>query len=102
MWLDITIKWVNIGNATSLNLECCVYENLAYIWIPDLDSSGGTNLREGESRAFREILEQVLGLGSITRDGFFEILENMKGKKLSTPEFFKLLEIIAQQELSSS
>ena len=59
------------------------------------------DLGKGESREFREILEQVLGLRSITRDSFFEILEKMKGKKLSSHEFFKLLEIISHQDLSS-
>ncbi len=57
-------------------------------------------MEERENSDFQEILEQVLGLGRITRDGFFEILENMKEKRLSTREFFKLQEIISQQEQS--
>ncbi len=56
----------------------------------------------GEGSDFHEVLEQVLGLGSITRESFFKILEDMKTKRLSTQEFFKLLEIIAQQEQNLS
>ncbi len=53
---------------------------------------------KGESSDFHEVLEQVLGLGSITREGFFKILEDMQRRRLSTQEFFRLLEIIARQE----
>ncbi len=59
-------------------------------------------MRREESRDFHDVLERVLGLGSITRENFFEILEDMKKKKMSSHEFFKLLEIIAKQEQSSS
>lgn len=56
----------------------------------------------GDSGDFNEVLEQVLGFKNITRDKFFEILETMRKKRLSTHEFFKLLEIIAHQEQALS
>ena len=56
----------------------------------------------GEGKYFLEVLEQVLGLGSITRDKFFEIIEDMDRKKLSSQEFFKLLAIIERQGQTSS
>ena len=55
----------------------------------------------GEGQDFSEILEQVLGLGEITREKFFEILETMNKKNLSSHEFFKLLDIIAKQQAPS-
>jgi len=58
-----------------------------------------TSLLKGEkSKDFSEVLEQVLGLGSITREKFFTILEIMNKKNLSRKEFFKLLEIMVQQQ----
>lgn len=57
---------------------------------------------KGKGEEFSEVLEQVLGLGDITRDKFFTILEMIKRKKLSSHEFFKLLEIIAKQSQSPS
>jgi hypothetical protein len=56
----------------------------------------------GEGKYFNEVLEQVLGLGNITRDKFFEIIEDMDKKKLSSQEFFKLMEIIEHQGQTSS
>ncbi len=55
-----------------------------------------------EGKDFSEVLEQVLGLGDITREKFFTILERMNGKNLSSYEFFKLLEIIAKRSQSPS
>ena len=60
------------------------------------------NVGIGEGKYFLEVLEQVLGLGSITRDKFFEIIEDMDRKKLSSQEFFKLLAIIERQGQTSS
>jgi hypothetical protein len=59
-------------------------------------------LKGGKSKDFSEVLEQVLGLGSITREKFFTILEIMNKKNLSRKEFFKLLEIMAQQQQPSA
>jgi hypothetical protein len=56
----------------------------------------------GEGKYFNEVLEQVLGLGNITRDKFFEIIKDMDKKKLSSQEFFKLMEIIEHQGQTSS
>ena len=50
-----------------------------------------------EGKDFSEVLEQVLGLGDMTREKFFVILEMMNRKNLSSHEFFKLLEIITKQ-----
>ena len=47
---------------------------------------------------FFEVLEQVLGLGSLTREKFFMIFELMNKKNLSKQEFSKLLEIIKKQQ----
>jgi hypothetical protein len=52
--------------------------------------------REGQD--FSEILEEVLGLGKISREKFFEILEMRNKKNISSEEFLKLLNIIEQQE----
>ena len=57
---------------------------------------------KGESKDFSEVLEQVLGLGDLTREKFYAILEMMNRKNLSSYEFFKLLEIIAKQPQSPS
>jgi hypothetical protein len=53
-------------------------------------------LGRGEGKDFSEVLEQVLGLGDMTREKFFIILEMMNRKNLSSDEFFKLLEIITK------
>lgn len=55
-------------------------------------------MERGEGRDFSEILEQVLGLGKISREKFFEIIEMSNKKKLSSREFFKLLDIIEKQQ----
>jgi hypothetical protein len=54
-------------------------------------------LERGEGQDFSEILEQVLGLGKISREKFFKIIEMNNRKKLSSREFFKLLDIIEKQ-----
>jgi hypothetical protein len=54
-------------------------------------------LGRGEGKDFSEVLEQVLGLGDMTREKFFVVLEMMNRKNLSSHEFFKLLEIITKQ-----
>jgi len=54
-------------------------------------------MKRGESKDFSEILEQVLGLGKISREKFLEIIEMTNKKKLSSREFFKLLDIIEKQ-----
>ena len=56
----------------------------------------------GEGRDFSEVLEQVLGLGDITREKFYTILETMNRKNLSSREFFKLLDIIAKHQPAPS
>jgi hypothetical protein len=55
-------------------------------------------MESGEGGDFSEILEQVLGLGKISREKFFEIIEMSNKKKLSSREFFKLLDIIEKQQ----
>jgi hypothetical protein len=59
-------------------------------------------LGRGEGRDFSEVIEQVLGLGSVTREKFFTILEMMSRKNLSSYEFLKLSDIIAKQQQSQS
>ena len=54
-------------------------------------------MERGEEQDFQEILEQVLGLGRISREKFFKIIEMNNEKKLSSREFFKLLNIIEKQ-----
>jgi hypothetical protein len=54
-------------------------------------------LEKREGRDFSEVLEQVLGLGGISREKFFTILDMMERKKLSSREFFRLLNIIEKQ-----
>jgi len=54
-------------------------------------------MERGEEQDFHEILEQVLGLGRISREKFFKIIEINNKKKLSSREFFKLLTIIEKQ-----
>ena len=51
-----------------------------------------------EGQDFSEILEQVLGLGKISREKFFEIIEKSDKKKLSSQEFLKLLDIMEKQQ----
>lgn len=63
---------------------------------------GLTHLGRGEGRDFSEVIEQVLGLGSVTREKFFTILEMMNRKNLSSYEFLKLSDIIAKQQQSQS
>ncbi len=58
-------------------------------------------MEELEGRDFSEVLEQVLGLGPISREKFFKIIETRNKKKLSSREFLKLLEIIENQKRSS-
>jgi hypothetical protein len=55
-------------------------------------------MERGEGQDFYEILEHVLGLGKISREKFFEIIEMSNKKKLSSREFFKLLDIIEKQQ----
>ena len=54
-------------------------------------------MERGREQDFQEILEQVLGLGQISREKFFKIIEMNNEKKLSSREFFKLLTIIEKQ-----
>ena len=56
------------------------------------------HLRIGEGQDFSEVLERVLGLGCVTREKFFTILEMMKSKNIYSHEFLKLLDIIAKQQ----
>jgi ribonucleotide reductase beta subunit family protein with ferritin-like domain len=60
-----------------------------------------SDVENGEGKYFQEILDQILGYETITREDFIEILENMRGKKLSTNEFFTLLKIIESKRQSS-
>lgn len=59
-------------------------------------------MEKGESKYFLQILEQVLGLGPLTREKFFQIIEGIDKKKLSSGEFFRLLEIISRQQHPAS
>ncbi len=54
-------------------------------------------MKKKEGQDFSEILEQVLGLGKISREKFFEIIEKSNNKKLSSQEFLKLLDIMEKQ-----
>lgn len=53
----------------------------------------------GKGQDFSEILEEVLGYRTISREKFFEIIEMTNKKKLSSREFLKLLDVIEKQEL---
>jgi len=57
-----------------------------------------SELKNNVDGDFYEVLEQVLGLGSLTREKFFMIFELMNKKNLSKQEFSKLLEIIKKQQ----
>lgn len=46
---------------------------------------------------FSEILEKVLGFREISREKFYKIIEKKNKKKLSSQEFFKLMDIIEKQ-----
>ena len=54
-------------------------------------------MKKEEGQDFSEILEQVLGLGKISREKFFGIIEKSNKKKLSSQEFLKLLDIMEKQ-----
>ena len=54
-------------------------------------------MKKKEGQDFSEILERVLGLGKISREKFFEIIEKSDKKKLSSQEFLKLLDIMEKQ-----
>jgi hypothetical protein len=55
-------------------------------------------MERGEGQDFSEILEQVLGLGKISREKFFEIIEKRNKRNLPSREFLKLLNIIEKQQ----
>jgi hypothetical protein len=57
-------------------------------------------MERGEGQDFSEILEQVLGLGKISREKFFEIIEKSNKRNLSSRDFLKLLNIIEKQQQS--
>ena len=52
---------------------------------------------KGGKQEFSDVLERVLGFGSISREKFFEIMEMSNKKALSSQEFLKLFEIIQKQ-----
>jgi hypothetical protein len=52
---------------------------------------------KGDKQDFSDVLERVLGLGNISREKFFEIIEMSNKKALSSQEFLKLFEIIQKQ-----
>jgi hypothetical protein len=52
---------------------------------------------KGDKQEFSDVLERVLGFGSISREKFFEIMEMSNKKALSSQEFLKLFEIIQKQ-----
>ena len=51
-------------------------------------------MSKGDEVNFDKVLQQVLDTGKVNRENFFDIIEALKGKQLSTQDFFRLYEII--------